>query len=599
MSHDVATKERTSEAEQAVLASVLLAPETLGTVAAIVAPADFYHRPHARIFDAMLEIDARGWLVDPVTLSERLRERGELEAVGGKDFIAYLLDVVPSAANAAGFAGIVRDQAQRRALVVAFEQGARLAREGQTPPALLATQVRTTLQRFELASGSASGAGRFALYDDDEIASIPTPAWLVEGVLPSQALALLVGEKGTLKTFAALDVAASVQLGLDWHDRRVRAGATCYVYGEGHTGIAPRVAAWKQFHGVDRLGVLFLPQRVTMNDAADVAGLLTAIEAKLGHRDLALIVVDTLNRNMTGNENSSEDMSAFVRGCDQLREATGATVLVVHHKGHGQDDRGRGSSVLDAAADTIVFASRDADHLTLECRKQKDAGEFATMAFEALPSAHSLVLKPSGVTSGGLIGNRRKILVALHENSTADGATYKTWAELSGLSASSFNKAREWLKANGLVIGENGKWRVTDIGRRTLRAENSTNSTTTPPVHGGARSINSTPLGGVYIPPSGGVDPLLPQGGAGTAGPEKDAAAHGREPSERLSAQLLELAREATTDPVTVPDGDRTHVLELLARSCLTGPLRARTFRAVRYGATRAELRAITAELAQ
>lgn len=314
-------------------------------------------------------------------------------------------------------------------------------------------------------------APRFALLDDEEIAQLPTPLWLIDNTLPSNALVVLFGEKGSLKTFLALMWSLHVTLGLDWHDRAVRSGTVVYLYSEGRTGIGPRVAALKRYYGIDgKLGILFLPRRVTVNDAGDCKDLLEAIAARTAPAGVGLIVVDTLNRNMDGNENSSEDMGAFVRGCDTLREATGATVVAIHHKGHGDSDRSRGSSVLEAAADTVIFCSRDDDRLTLECKKQKDAAEFGALVLEVLPVAPSLVLKPSGVSGGVLKGQRLHILTVLHENYTDEGATYKAWMEASGLGQSSFNKAREWLRTNVYVKSSNGKWKVTDAGRLALNS---------------------------------------------------------------------------------------------------------------------------------
>jgi hypothetical protein len=268
------------------------------------------------------------------------------------------------------------------------------------------------------------------------------------------------------------------------------------------------LAAWQALNGYpEPPAVLFLPQRVAMNEPASTGDLLVAIEARCQVPEAALFVVDTLNRNSTGNENSSEDMSAFVAGCDRLREATGATVLVVHHKGHGQDDRGRGSSVLDAAADTVIFASRDEDRLTIECSKQKDAAHFPMLAMEAVSAGQSLALRASGVGSGKLAGQRRRLLQALYDNYTVEtGASYKAWLEAAGVSPSGFNKAREWLRINAYVKSEGGKWRLTDAGRLALGALNSTHSTAAPLAPSGALRSNSTPLQRVYTHASGGVE---------------------------------------------------------------------------------------------
>jgi replicative DNA helicase len=65
----------------------------------------------------MVTITERGGVVDPLTLSEELLRRGELEAAGGKDYIGFLVDAVPTAANIEYHAQIVREKAILRRLI--------------------------------------------------------------------------------------------------------------------------------------------------------------------------------------------------------------------------------------------------------------------------------------------------------------------------------------------------------------------------------------------------------------------------------------------------------------------------------------------------
>jgi replicative DNA helicase len=77
----------------------------------------FYAERHRRLFRAMVNITERGGVVDPLTLSEELSRRGELEASGGKDYIGFLVDAVPTAANIEYHAQIVREKAILRRLI--------------------------------------------------------------------------------------------------------------------------------------------------------------------------------------------------------------------------------------------------------------------------------------------------------------------------------------------------------------------------------------------------------------------------------------------------------------------------------------------------
>jgi len=77
----------------------------------------FYAERHRRIFRGMISIAERGGAVDPLTLADELGRRGELDSSGGKDYIGFLMDVVPTAANVEYHALIVREKALLRRLI--------------------------------------------------------------------------------------------------------------------------------------------------------------------------------------------------------------------------------------------------------------------------------------------------------------------------------------------------------------------------------------------------------------------------------------------------------------------------------------------------
>ncbi len=107
------------EAEQAVLAAMLLDAEAALHGASLLDDSMFYREGHRRLFRAMRAIIERGGVVDPVTLKEEVERRGELEAAGGIEYLSYLLDVGPTAANIDYHAKIVRDKAMLRRLIEA------------------------------------------------------------------------------------------------------------------------------------------------------------------------------------------------------------------------------------------------------------------------------------------------------------------------------------------------------------------------------------------------------------------------------------------------------------------------------------------------
>lgn len=107
------------EAESSVLGGILLENEAINLVVELLRPDDFYRESHRKIFRAMIEITDRSEPVDLITLSEFMKGRGELEAVGGTAYLASLADFVPTAANIAYYARIVREKAILRSLITA------------------------------------------------------------------------------------------------------------------------------------------------------------------------------------------------------------------------------------------------------------------------------------------------------------------------------------------------------------------------------------------------------------------------------------------------------------------------------------------------
>ena len=109
------------EAEQAVLGAALLNKDALSDVIEIVKPEDFYDAAHKEIYSAILDLFQSNVRVDIITVSEELKKRGSLELAGGRAYVAWLPDNVPSALNAAGYANIVAKKSDLRALISAAD----------------------------------------------------------------------------------------------------------------------------------------------------------------------------------------------------------------------------------------------------------------------------------------------------------------------------------------------------------------------------------------------------------------------------------------------------------------------------------------------
>ncbi len=107
------------EAEQGIIGSMLLERDAIARVVEMVRGEDFYREAHRRIFDTMVDLFERGEPVDLITVSDRLKARGQLEDVGGAAYVTSLLDAVPTAANVEYYARLVLQKSLLRQLIAA------------------------------------------------------------------------------------------------------------------------------------------------------------------------------------------------------------------------------------------------------------------------------------------------------------------------------------------------------------------------------------------------------------------------------------------------------------------------------------------------
>jgi replicative DNA helicase len=105
------------EAETSVLGGVLLENEALNRVLEVLQEGDFYREAHRRIFSAIVHLYEHSEPVDLITLSEILKTRGEMDAVGGIEYLNSLVNSVPTAANISYYAKIIKEKAILRKLI--------------------------------------------------------------------------------------------------------------------------------------------------------------------------------------------------------------------------------------------------------------------------------------------------------------------------------------------------------------------------------------------------------------------------------------------------------------------------------------------------
>jgi len=106
-----------TEAEMAVLGSMLIEEDAISVAVEHLSADDFYKEAHKKIFSSIVHLYDQRKAVDLITLVEKLKNDNALEEVGGASYLAGLTNVVPTAANVAHYARIVKEKNILRLLI--------------------------------------------------------------------------------------------------------------------------------------------------------------------------------------------------------------------------------------------------------------------------------------------------------------------------------------------------------------------------------------------------------------------------------------------------------------------------------------------------
>ncbi len=317
------------------------------------------------------------------------------------------------------------------------------------------------------------------IYHLDELADMPKPEWLIgpgpltgplTGLLQRNTLSEIVASKATFKTFLALDWGLCVATGRAWNGHPVVQGNVLHLVGEGASGINIRTAAWQEHNACwlpspSAWACTVVPIDLLNNAPELVSAILH--EFPMG---IELLIVDTLARNNTGDENSTTQMSELIRRLDDVRAAIGCTVLVLHHKNRSGGIRGSGT--VDAACDTVFLMDRKAkgDAVTIDCDKQKDAEEFEKFTMRRKIVGASMVLEPDDDLSPNVAILTRIVGTAgSHGMTKAEATRLVLAAEPRPFGETTFNDAWKDATEKGVIKPADGLYVVGAKGTLWVR----------------------------------------------------------------------------------------------------------------------------------
>src|SRR5690625_2457355 len=351
-----------TEAEIAVLGGCLIDPEAILVARKIVTPEMLTAARHRLIYRAMLRAVDAGQAIDPVTISEDLRARGELEDAGGLPYLAELLDAVPTAANLEYHAGIGAARSARRRLE---SVGRRIAADAADPE-LTVAEVRSRIGQHAEEVSTLEGVPGLSRVPaplsmtDLAALSEPEEAWIVQGLLERDSNLLVAGYPKSHKTNFLLELSlagatATPFLGRFRVPEPIRVGLV--LMEDRPHRIRRRLERMCQARGVTleelegRLFIWFRPA-LQLNDAHAMQEIGAFVESL----DLDLLLIDNWALVQSRNSNDADEVTPQLDALSRLRDRRdGLTVGLVHHARKTAPSNGEASG--DRLTDVIRNSS--------------------------------------------------------------------------------------------------------------------------------------------------------------------------------------------------------------------------------------------------
>ena len=213
------------EAEQAVLGSMLIDGRCINEVVGLVRPDDFYLQTNREIYETIYEMFSYSQPIDPVTVLDKMRERGVFDEQNSPKYLMQLMEITPTAANVKQYAQIVRDKSLLRGLSTAASDIVDTVYEGvgTAQDILEAAEKRIFAIRRGNAVDSLEHVGTILLKVYDRLAELAKSDSDISGLstglrdldkfisgLNNSDLMLLAARPGMGKTSMALNIALNV-----------------------------------------------------------------------------------------------------------------------------------------------------------------------------------------------------------------------------------------------------------------------------------------------------------------------------------------------------------------------------------------------------
>lgn len=324
------------DAEESALGSVLIDPAAYEQVDRLLTPADFYIVKNGWAWAAMQAIAGRGDPIDVVTLARELEAREQLGEAGGLAFIQHLVNVVPTAIHAEGYARIVKRASVRRGVLYLLSDAVQQVYDEETDEIEMLSRQIDGLNDLRFAALARLNRTTELMTTREIMTTLwPEPVWIVPEMM-SAGLGWLSGKQKAGKSWLMMQLACAKASGGRMFDQTIAPGPVLYCALEDQPRRI-RSRAERQLWPVD-VDIDWMFNKTFQQEIGNLAeGGTDRLVYRIQQRGYHLVVIDTFNRAIGKYLKSGEinDSGVITRMLDRLQvaalELNAAVVIIDHH----------------------------------------------------------------------------------------------------------------------------------------------------------------------------------------------------------------------------------------------------------------------------